>query len=269
MRFLRILFAAVLIRRLRQIFIAEVVADVATHHVERILAQVGGVGTHIGDVTGFIQPLRHHHGFLHAEAQAGAGGLLQRGGNERRARLAAGRFVFAIQHRVAGFFQQLDRGVRLLAVDRLERFVVCVGHFHLQRGFTLRQQIGMQLPVLFRHERLDVAFAFYHQTHRHRLHAAGGQAAGDFLPQQRRDHIAHHAVHKPARLLRVDAVNVQLARLFERLLDRVFGDFVKHHAAKAFVIPTDHFPQVPGDGFPFAVKVGCEINVVGVFRQRF
>lgn len=35
-RFLRILFAAVLIRRLRQVFVAKVVADVATHHVERI-----------------------------------------------------------------------------------------------------------------------------------------------------------------------------------------------------------------------------------------
>ena len=57
--------------------------------------------------------------------------------------------------------------------------------------------------------------------------------------------------------------------LIKRLANRVFGYFVKHHAAIARVITPDHFPQVPGNGFPFAVKVGCEIDVVGFFSQLF
>ncbi|CPR45863.1 Uncharacterised protein [Salmonella enterica subsp. enterica serovar Bovismorbificans] len=76
MRFLRVFFAGVLVRVIRQVFLAEIIANIAAHHVDRILTQVGGVGTHIGDVARLIQTLRHHHGFLHAKAQPGAGRLL-------------------------------------------------------------------------------------------------------------------------------------------------------------------------------------------------
>ena len=40
-RFLRILFAGELVSAFRQVFLTEVVADVATHHVDRVLTQVG------------------------------------------------------------------------------------------------------------------------------------------------------------------------------------------------------------------------------------
>ncbi|SAG10637.1 Uncharacterised protein [Enterobacter cloacae] len=78
MRFLRILFAGVLIRTVRQIFLTEVVLDIAAHHVDSVLAQVGGVSTHVGDVTRFIQTLGHHHGFLHAVTQTRTRRLLKR-----------------------------------------------------------------------------------------------------------------------------------------------------------------------------------------------
>ncbi len=130
-------------------------------------------------------------------------------------------------------------------------------------------QIGVQFPVLFRHERFDFPLALNDQTHRHRLYATGRKAARNFFPQQRRNHITHDAVHKATRLLGVDAVDIQFARRFKRLTNRIFGDFVEHDAAEALVVAADDFPQVPGDGFPFAVKVGCEINVVSVLRQRF
>ncbi|MNH43245.1 hypothetical protein D3C79_1050990 [compost metagenome] len=40
-RFLGVFFAAVLVRRLRQVLVAEVVTNITAHHVDRILAQVG------------------------------------------------------------------------------------------------------------------------------------------------------------------------------------------------------------------------------------
>ncbi|MNH01109.1 hypothetical protein D3C79_603190 [compost metagenome] len=71
----------------------------------------------------------------------------------------------------------------------------------------------MDLPVFFRDEGTDLAFTLDHQLHRHRLYTAGRQAAGDLGPQQWRDHVPDHAVEEAPRLLGIDAVDVQLARL--------------------------------------------------------
>ena len=269
MRLLRVFFAGVLIRALRQILLAEVIANVAAHHAQRILAQVRRVGTHIGNVSRFIESLGHHHGFLHAEAKTRAGGLLQRGSDKRRARLAAGRFVFTLQHAVAGFFKQRDGRHGFITAYRTEWLIAVVRYLQRQCIAAWGGGAGVNFPVLFRNERFNFALALDHQTYRNRLDAACGQTAGNFFPQQRRNHIAHHAVHKATRLLSVNTVNIQFARLFESLTDSILGNLVEHHAAIALFITTDNFPQVPCNGLPFAVKVGCEIDVVGFFRQLF
>ena len=75
-RFLSAFFAAVQARLRRQVSFTQVFINVLAHRIQRILAQVGGVGTHVGDVTGFVQALRQGHGFFHAEAQPCTGGLL-------------------------------------------------------------------------------------------------------------------------------------------------------------------------------------------------
>ena len=58
--------------------------DELAHSGNRVSAQIGGVGSHVADETGLVETLGQGHGLLHAEAQARAGGLLQRGGDERR-----------------------------------------------------------------------------------------------------------------------------------------------------------------------------------------
>ncbi len=55
----------------RQVGCAILLADVFPHRLNRLFAEVGGVGTHIGDVTRFIETLGHHHGLLDPEAQTG------------------------------------------------------------------------------------------------------------------------------------------------------------------------------------------------------
>ncbi len=84
MRLLSPLFAAVDLRGFGQVLLAEFPLDVATGHFQRIARQVGRIGTHVGDVTRFVQTLGHHHGFLHAEPQAIARRLLQGRGDEGR-----------------------------------------------------------------------------------------------------------------------------------------------------------------------------------------
>ena len=140
---------------------------------------------------------------------------------------------------------------------------------HLQRqSVTARRgHIGIDFPELFRHEGFNFALTLNDQTHGDGLHTPCGQATGNLLPQQWRDHVAHNAVHKATSLLCVYAVDIQFARLLKRLTNRILRNFVKHYTAVAFVITTDHFPQVPRNGFPFAVKVGCEIDVVCFFSK--
>ncbi|MCY1518680.1 hypothetical protein D9M68_534030 [compost metagenome] len=266
-RFLGAFLARIEVRLGRQVFLAELAVDEATHHVDGVGREVGRVGTHIGDVAGLVETLGHHHGLLHAEAEAVARRLLQGGGNEGRGRTTGGRFVLALGDRIGRRLELLQGRHGLGFVQRLEGLAILASHLEAHLGALGGAEVSVHFPVLFRHEGADLALALHHQLHRHRLHTAGGQAAGDLLPEQRRDHVAHHAVEEAARLLGVDAVDIEVAGLGEGLLDGLLGDLVEHHALVAAVIATDRFPQVPGDGLPFAVQVGCEIDGVGILGQ--
>ncbi|MNZ47604.1 hypothetical protein D3C78_653240 [compost metagenome] len=266
-RFLGAFLARIEVRLGRQVFLAELAVDEATHHVDGVGREVGRVGTHIGDVAGLVETLGHHHGLLHPEAQTVARRLLQGGGDERCGRLARSRLVLSLGHLVGGSLQRLDRSHGLRFGDRLEGFAALAGDLETHLGTAIGGQVGVHVPVLFGDEGADLALAIHHQLRRHRLHTAGGQAAGDLGPQQRRDHVADHAVEEATRLLGVDPVDVQLAGLGEGLLDGLLGDLVEHHALVTAVIAADGFPQVPGNGFPFAVQVGCEIDGVGILGQ--
>ena len=78
--------------------------------------------------------------------------------------------------------------------------------------------------------------------------------------------VADDAVEDPARLLRVDEIQVDLALFGHRLLDGAPGDLVEGHAVKrGFRALFEHFGQVPCNRFPFAVGVGGEIDFVRGF----
>ncbi|MNC18922.1 hypothetical protein D3C75_668430 [compost metagenome] len=266
-RLLGAFLAAVDIRLGRQVLLAELALDETARHVEGIGGKIGRVGTHVGDVAGLVETLGHHHGLLHPEAQTVARRLLQGGGDERCGRLARSRLVLSLGHLVGGSLQRLDRSHGLRFGDRLEGFAALAGDLETHLGTAIGGQVGVHVPVLFGNEGADLALAIHHQLRRHRLYTAGGQAAGDLGPQQRRDHVADHAVEEATRLLGVDPVDVQLAGLGEGLLDGLLGDLVEHHALVAAVVATDGFAQVPGDRLPLSIQVGCEIDGVGILGQ--
>ena len=82
-RFLRAFLTAVRVRLLWQVILTKGFFNIVARHADGIDRKIGRVGTHVGDITRFIQTLGHHHGLLHTEAQARTGSLLQRGGNKR------------------------------------------------------------------------------------------------------------------------------------------------------------------------------------------
>ena len=152
-------------------------------------------------------------------------------------------------------------------VERFERLTQVTGHFEAYLCLLGSAQVSVDFPVFLRHESTDFALTLDHQLDRHGLHTTGRQAPGDLGPQQRRHHVAHDAVEEAARLLGVHPSDVQLTRLREGFLNRLLGDFVEHHALVAAVVAADGFTQVPGDGLPFAVQVGCEVDGVGILGQ--
>ena len=266
-RFLRAFFAAVSDRVGGQVLLAELAFDKAAHHAHGVSREVGRVGTHVGDVTGLVQTLGHHHGLLHPKAQAVTRGLLQGGSDKRRRRLAAGRLIFTLADAVTGGFQRCQGRHGLGLVQRLERSAVLTGHFKAHVSAFGGAQVGVHFPVFFRNKRADLFFTLDHQLHGYRLHTTSRQATGDLGPQQRRNHVTHYTVEEAPRLLGIDPVDIQLARLGKRFLDGLLGNFVEHHAFVAAVVTTNGFAQVPGNGFPLAIQVGCEIDGVSILGQ--
>ena len=72
---------------------------------------------------------------------------------------------------------------------------------------------GLDRPVLAGGEAEDLALALDDEPDGDGLHAAGRQAALDLLGEQRAQRVADQAVDDAARLLRVDEVHVDLARV--------------------------------------------------------
>ncbi len=183
------------------------------HVADGVVGNARGIGAHVGDQTdraflahfdAFIQPLRQHHGALHAEAQLARRLLLQGGGDERRHRVAL------LLARADGFddvIGAIERGH-----DRVGRLPGCRSRRHRRSILTSRARehrrlLGVQIdvdgPVFLRDEGADLAFALHDHPQRDGLHAAGGESAADFIPEQRGNLVAHQAIEHAARLLRI------------------------------------------------------------------
>ena len=142
-------------------------------------------------------------------------------------------------------------------------------------------------PVLFLFESLDFAFALDDQAEGDGLHASGGKPTADLVPEQGRDLVADQAIEHPARLLGVDQVLINLARMLESFANRPLRDLVKGHPLDAghvaiflftFIliftltllgrllflgaIVIQFVGQVGRDGLAFAIRVRGQEDVV-------
>ena len=58
-------------------------------------------------------------------------------------------------------------------------------------------------------------------------------------------------------------MEVDLARVGDGVENGVFGDFVEDDAACRLGFESEHFKQVPCDGFSLAILIGCEPHGFG------
>ena len=130
-------------------------------------------------------------------------------------------------------------------------------------------EVHVQRPVFLRLEGADLIFAVNHDPCGHRLHAPGGQAGLDLAPEQRAELVAHNAVEHAARLLRIDQILIDLARVLDALGDDLLRDLVESHALGLVVRQIQQLLQVPRNGLSLAVRVGREIDGSGRFGALF
>ena len=138
-------------------------------------------------------------------------------------------------------------------------------------GFELRRLLAgerrEQVPVFLRHELRNFLLAIANQLQRDRLHAARAQAAADLVPQQRADLVADEPIEHAPRLLRIDHLQIDRARMLHRFLHRLLGDLVEHQAVDLFLLRPELFGQMPADRFAFAIGVGRDVDVGRILRR--
>ncbi len=126
--------------------------------------QVGGIRTHIRDVTRFVEPLGHHHSFLDAKAEPSAGRLLQRRGDKRRRGLGLCRFVFAFGNAVACLLERGECHICFCFVYGIKCFAEMFFNFKanfIAVGVAPVFEVCMDCPVLLRLKRANLSLALY------------------------------------------------------------------------------------------------------------
>ena len=244
-RRLRFFLLLICVRRFGHVRGTVFLGHVLAHFGDRVGRDAGRIGTHVGDqadeplfaqFNAFIQALRDHHGALHAEAKLARRILLQLAGRERRRRVAAALFFLRRADRPVGMFKRGADFLGVFAVGDFDLLFALAQEASIEGGRLRAGEVGVDGPVFFFLERLDFAFAVDDQAESDGLHASGGKAAADFVPEQRRDLIADQAIEHAARLLRVDQVAVNVARMFERGSYCLLRNFVEGDAADAGIV---------------------------------
>ena len=210
-------------------------ADKARGGGGRLVREAQRIGTHVGDQTGqaifsqldaFVQLLRDAHGAARGHVELAAGFLLQGRGDERRRGRAFFLAALDVAHGKRSAGNRVHDRLRLLLVFQFGLSVLVAVVARGEPAAVRRLEQRLDRPVFLGHERADLVFAVHDQTGRDTLHTARGQPALDLAPQKRRQLVAHDAIKDAARLLCVDQIDIDIARVLNAVSDRLLGDFV-------------------------------------------
>ncbi len=265
----------------RQVAVAVGRADRPADRLDRLLAQLHAIGSHVGDqadrlavdVHALVEALGELHGSGRAEAELARRLLLQGRGGERRLRVAPDALLVDLgDGEVAG----LDRRHRGLGVgfvgdvQAVELAAVEVGQAGGERLPLPGPEVGLDAPVFLGPELLDLGLALADQAQGHRLHAPGRLGTGQLAPEHRRQREADQIVERPAGQIGVDQVLVEGAGPGDRLQHRRLGDLVERHPLDVDAVQRPPLFQnlldVPADGLALAIRVGGEDQVVGALQ---
>ena len=283
MRFLRALGPRLVDGRFgRQKFRAILCGDKAPGLVLRLWRDVGAIGAHVGDethhlpvthVNALVELLRNLHGLARCKTELARGLLLQRAGDVRRGRFAGALPFLDLRDDVDGVFQRLQQRLDVILTAQNRLFAAnphqprLEGLALLASFVMLWSQLGVQRPILFGDEVLDLPFALDDQAQGHRLHPARREPAAHLPPEQRTQVVPDQPVENAPRLLRVHQVHIDVTGMGKRLIHGIFGDLVEHHPLHLFRLQVQNLAQVPGDGLALTVGVGGEVDGAGFLHD--
>jgi hypothetical protein len=170
---------------------------------------------------------------------------------------------------VRGLFQHLARGLRAFLVGQVELLeLLAVELDQAGAEIALRMlELGLDGPVFAGPEGFDLLLALDDHAQRRALHAPGRQPALDLAPEHRGKVEADQVIERAARLLGVDELAREPARVGHRLADRLGRDLGEHHPVQGLAVEhpalLEDLADVPGNGLALAVQVGGEIDVLG------
>ena len=233
-------------------------------HAEGEARKVDRVGTHIGNFSRFVKLLGDAHGVGHRKAQFSCGLLLQGGGSERWCRIAHGGFLLDAVDLIARIDARLQElacfFLCIKAMRQLGEQVVFLSVSY--EGELCDHAVGTAL-----HKILDFLLALDDEAHSHRLHTTRRKRWLHFFPQKWRKLIANQAVEHTTCLLRIDETHIDFPRIFHRVLDGCFGDFVENDALCVLFLQVKHLIKMPRDGFSLAVLIGCKPHCISILSQ--
>ena len=245
--------------------------------------EVDTVGTHVGDQTDrafgadidpLVQLLRRGHGLLGRKTEFARRLLLQSRGSERGRRIS---FLLALRdlgNLVAARLQRCFQRRRNLFTRNIELAEFFASHLH-QAGLELlarrHPKTGGDCPVLLLFKGKNFLLALADQTERHRLDATGGESVADLFPEERREVETDQIIQNRTGLLGIHEIKGNVARIFNRMQDRLFGDFMELDPldldAGVLLVEAERRQQMPGDCLTFTVGVGCEKQPVRPFER--
>ena len=296
MRFLRALrLARVHAGSIRDVLGAVHFLDLCAARANCLTGEHDRIGTHIGDVAVFVEPLRGGHRVAGAHAQFAARLLLERTRGEGSGGAARVRLGLEISDGGLGPLERFDEKLcaflgqdgdvsleALLEFARIgevtsrgDALAIERAQLRGERGRIgaavtqlRRNELARQIPVRGRREGHALAFALHNEARCDGLDAARARAAADLAPQHGGEFVAHEAVENTAGFLRIDERHVELASLGKRLLDGFLRDFVEHHAVhgKRF-LRLEGLEKMPRDRFTLAVLIGGEVESIGLFEE--
>ena len=109
---------------------------------------------------------------------------------------------------------------------------------------------------------IDLTLALHQQTHRHRLHTPGRERRLHPPPEDGRHLEPHQSIQDPTCLLRVYQTLIDGARIRYGMLYGLAGNLVKDNPMRRLWREPQHHGQVPGNGLPLTVLIGCEPHLV-------
>ena len=269
-RLLRRRFRLVEVRLLRVVAFAVVPHDQLLHRRARLLRDVHGVGSHVGDQAALVESLRHLHRAPGRHRKHAGRRLLQGRCGERRQGPPALGLSLQRFHLQPGSGQVEEHVVRRLLVADVRFLAVVAGELGdelVAFGRPLRR-LHAHHEIRLGLESVDLALALHQQAQRDGLHAAGAERARigavDVRPQQRRHLVANQAVEYAAGLLRIHARHVYFAGMLHRLLHGALGDLVVGHPVERLFAGggLQHLLEMPRDRLPFAVRIARQIDFV-------